>query len=152
MLYSTNFTKFFFSNIRDGKVEVMPLPPKNYSELKVKELDLRESIILQQEQDKKLKKIQLQNALDKLTSGGGSSNDHIGKRHAPEKSYQFPLNTSCFGGSTTRSMITSVAQFHEILVYKDNKQMKLSLLLNQKFVKMHTFTQIDIFCNICYQN
>ena len=97
MLYSTNFTKFFFSNIRDGKVEVMPLPPKNYSELKVKELDLRESIILQQEQDKKLKKIQLQNALDKLTSGGGSSNDHIGNRHAPEKSYQFPLNTSCFG-------------------------------------------------------
>lgn len=96
----------------------MPLPPKNYSELKVKELDLRESIILQQEQDKKLKKIQLQNALDKLTSGGGSSNDHIGNRHAPEKSYQFPLNTSCFGGSTTRSIITSVEQFHEIFVYK----------------------------------
>ena len=117
----------------------MPLPPKNYSELKVKELDLRESIILQQEQDKKLKKIQLQNALDKLTSGGGSSNDHIGKWHAPEKSHRFPLNN--------RSMITSVAQFHEIFVYKDNEQIKLSLLLNQKFVKMHTFTQIDIFCN-----
>ena len=97
----------------------MPLPPKNYSELKVKELDLRESIILQQEQDKKLKKIQLQNALEKLTSGsGGSSNDHLGKWHAPEKSYQFPLNTSCFGGSTTRSIITSVEQFHEIFVYK----------------------------------
>ena len=107
----------------------MPLPPKNYSELKVKELDLRESIILQQEQDKKLKKIQLQNALDKLTSGGGSSNDHIGKRHASEKSYQFPLNTSCFGGSTTRSIISSVAQFHEIFVYKDKRTNEVFIVI-----------------------
>ena len=85
LLYSTNFTKFF-SNIRDGKVEVMPLPPKNYSELKVKELDLRESITLQQEQDKRLKKIQLQNALDKLT-GGSSKDDNtgIGIISMPEK-------------------------------------------------------------------
>ena len=109
------------TNIRDGKVEVMPLPPKNYSELKVKELDLRESITLQQEQEKKLKKIQLQNALDKLTSGGGSSNDHIGKKHALKKYDRFALNTSCFWGKYQIIYFPRCCANSRNFCYKDNE-------------------------------
>ena len=41
----------------------------------------------------------------------------IGKKHALKKYDQFPLNTSCFWGSTG-SNITPVVQLHEIFVTK----------------------------------
>ena len=61
------------NSIRTGKVEVMPLPPKTYSNLKVKELDLRESIALEKEQELAKKKLQMEIALEKLTSSNGAA-------------------------------------------------------------------------------
>ena len=46
-----------------------------------------------------------------------SPEEDIGKKHALKKYDQFPLNTSCFLGSTG-SDINPVVQFHEICVTK----------------------------------
>ena len=60
------------NSIRTGKVEVMPLPPKTYSNLKVKEIDLRESIALEKDQELAKKKLHMEIALEKLTSSNGA--------------------------------------------------------------------------------
>ena len=49
------------------KMELMPLPSTNYSNLKAKNIDLSESIKLQKDQAAKLKEIQSKQAADRLT-------------------------------------------------------------------------------------
>ena len=48
------------------KLELMPLPSNNYSNLKAKNIDLSESITLQKDQAAKLKEIQSKQAADRL--------------------------------------------------------------------------------------
>ena len=52
--------------IKSREIEVMPLPPVNYAHLKVKEIDLKESMELIQEREKNLKDLRMKNAIEKL--------------------------------------------------------------------------------------
>ncbi len=52
--------------IKTRKVEVMPLPSSNYEHLRVKQIDLKESLELQKQQVKKIKEAQMKHAIDKL--------------------------------------------------------------------------------------
>ena len=52
--------------IKSREIEVMPLPPANYAHLKVKEIQLKESMELIQEREKNLKDLRLKNAIEKL--------------------------------------------------------------------------------------
>lgn len=54
--------------IKSRRIEVMPLPPSNYQQLKVQQLPLKESMQLQKLHMKRLKEAQVQNAIERLTA------------------------------------------------------------------------------------
>ena len=62
--------------IKKKPIELMPLPSNRYSKLKAKTVKIEESILLQKEQEQKLKEIQSKHAAERLAAC--SSNGLIG--------------------------------------------------------------------------